>query len=409
MSLNQNKYPENNPFMFKQSNTNYNYHIINKGFYPSNSKIYYTSARSHSGTKYKIPDNYLVQTSWGRGKSQHIIEYEIEYDSDGPVFRIRFNENSQHYVIESKESSTAVANNYLQDISLTTTNETPHISNQDIEEEISQYICKADYRRVNDILLFIIPDIVARNVLNVNNPVINVHISGDGCNVGRKIKHVMITCTILDDISNIHKADLHYTIILYLGGENYEMLQKKIKLYFSSDWKFMAIMLGFNAPNATYFCPWCLCTKKEIGNKDKMYKIEKNINQLKSEFFNDRISQTLNLPPLGHLKVPLLPMISLNHYVPDELHIMLRIWDRLWELVIQELKSENRFDNHVRAIINVEMQKISVDDKEKVLCDFNFEVIFDEEQAILINHLWRDFYTLYKLIKDRETDPTFFI
>ncbi|CAG8798139.1 21166_t:CDS:2, partial [Cetraspora pellucida] len=221
--------------------------------------------------------------------------------------------------------------------------------------------------------------LVARNVLNVNNPVINVHIS----------------------------ADSHYTIILYLGGENYEMLQKvmesmiselhnlitngldsngikwKIKLYFSSDWKFMAIMLGFNAPNATYFY--------------KMYKIEKNMNQLKSEFFNNRTSQTLNLPLPGHLKVSLLPMISLNHYVPDELHIMLRIWNRLWELVIQELKSENRFDNHVRAIINIEMQRISVgfhfwqdyaqswhytslmgDDKEKVLCDFNF-VIFDEE------------------------------
>ncbi|CAG8838361.1 14849_t:CDS:1, partial [Cetraspora pellucida] len=88
MSLNQNKYPENNSFMLKQSNTNYNYHIINEGFYPSNSKIYYISACSHSETKYKISDNYLVQTSWGRGKSQHIIKCEIEYDSDRPVFRI---------------------------------------------------------------------------------------------------------------------------------------------------------------------------------------------------------------------------------------------------------------------------------------------------------------------------------
>ncbi|CAG8579075.1 8930_t:CDS:2 [Cetraspora pellucida] len=390
MSLNQNKYSKNNPFTLKQSNTNYNYHIINEGFYPSNSKIYYTLAHSHSETKYKIPDNYLVQTSWGREKSQHIIECEIEYDLDGPVFRIRFNENSQHYVIESKEFLTAVANNYLQkknpntnaklsgihifglnatdtkrsrrfsiQISEAFENKIPKFYNsfdrpvlqKDIEEEISQYIGKAGYRRVNDILLFIIPGLVARNVLNVNNPVINIHISGDGRNVGRKIKHVMITCTILDDISNIHKADSHHTIILYLEGENYKMLQK-------------------------------------------------------SEFFNNRTSQTLNLPPPGHLKVPLLPMISLNHYVSDELHIMLRIWDCLWKLVIQELKSENRFNNHVRAIINVEMQRISVgfyfwqdyvqswhytslieDDKEKVLCDFNFEVIFDKERAILINHL----------------------
>ena len=58
-------------------------------------------------------------------------------------------------------------------------------------------------------------------------------ILGDGCNVGRKIKHVMITCTVLDNIPNIHKADSHNTVILYPGGENYEILQQVIKLLIS--------------------------------------------------------------------------------------------------------------------------------------------------------------------------------
>ncbi|CAH1769552.1 16493_t:CDS:2, partial [Entrophospora sp. SA101] len=123
--------------------------------------------------------------------------------------------------------------------------------------------------------------------------------------------------------------------------ENYEILQKvvepminelhnlvtnglidsngikwRIEPYFSSDLKFLTIILGFNAANANYFCPWCLCMKKDIGNKEKAYKIEKNMEQL----------QTPNPPP-GHLKVPLLPMIPLNNYVPDELHVMLRIWN----------------------------------------------------------------------------------
>jgi hypothetical protein len=163
----------------------------------------------------------------------------------------------------------------------------------------------------------------------------------------------MIICTILDDISNIHKADFHYTIILYPGVESYEILQKvmepminelhslvtnglensngikwKIEPYFSSDWKFLAIVLGFNASNANYFCPWCLCTKKDIGNKDKVYKIEKNMDQLKADNFNNNASRT-STPPPGHLKVPLLRMIPLDNYIPDELHIMLRIWDRM--------------------------------------------------------------------------------
>ncbi|CAG8783645.1 22047_t:CDS:2, partial [Cetraspora pellucida] len=42
-----------------------------------------------------------------------------------------------------------------------------------------------------------------------------------------------------------------------------------VELYFSSDWKFLALCLGLNVTNATYFCPYCKCTKKEIGLYNK--------------------------------------------------------------------------------------------------------------------------------------------
>ncbi|RIB20680.1 hypothetical protein C2G38_2303217 [Gigaspora rosea] len=104
-----------------------------------------------------------------------------------------------------------------ENISLTTTNEIPHINNQEIEEDILKYIGKAGYRRITNILLFIIPCLIKQNILNTDNPILHVHLSGDGRNVGRKIKHVMITCTVLDDIPNINKADSYNTVILYPG------------------------------------------------------------------------------------------------------------------------------------------------------------------------------------------------
>jgi hypothetical protein len=114
-SLEQSKYPKDNPFSLKQNNTNYTYTIIQEGFYPSKDIICYTSARSKNGTQFKIPNNYLVQTNWGRGKSQHTVECEIEYESNGcPVFRILFEENFQQCIVESKESPTKAANEYLQ-------------------------------------------------------------------------------------------------------------------------------------------------------------------------------------------------------------------------------------------------------------------------------------------------------
>ncbi|CAG8507863.1 15149_t:CDS:1 [Cetraspora pellucida] len=113
MSLERNKYPKNNLFSLKQNYTKYTYNIINEGHYPSKNTLCYTSTHSSIKAQYKIPDGYLVETSWRRGKSKHKVECEIEYESDGPVFRIRFEENSQQYTIESKESISKVGNEYL--------------------------------------------------------------------------------------------------------------------------------------------------------------------------------------------------------------------------------------------------------------------------------------------------------
>ncbi|CAG8787681.1 7451_t:CDS:2, partial [Racocetra fulgida] len=99
MSFNQSKYPENNPFSLKQNNTKYKYHVINEGFYPPKDKICCTVASSRNGSKYRVLNNYLVQT---------------KYKQDGPIFIIRFEENSQQYVLKSKKSPTNIANDYLQ-------------------------------------------------------------------------------------------------------------------------------------------------------------------------------------------------------------------------------------------------------------------------------------------------------
>jgi len=89
----------------------------------------------------------------------------------------------------------------------------------------------------------------------------------------------MITIAILNDKQNIHKPGYHYTTVLFPDVENYKVLKVmmafliqelddfrnnslkineiiwRFELYFSSDWKFLAIYLNFNVPNSNYFCP----------------------------------------------------------------------------------------------------------------------------------------------------------
>ncbi|CAG8744050.1 1260_t:CDS:2, partial [Gigaspora rosea] len=64
---------------------------------------------------------------------------------------------------------------------------------------------------IKDLLNYIISYLEQSNILKCNDPVVHLRISGDSRNVGRKIKHVMVTIMILNDIEHHHESDFHYT------------------------------------------------------------------------------------------------------------------------------------------------------------------------------------------------------
>lgn len=317
-------------------------------------------------------------------------------------------------------------------INIPTLNELDFDESSNIFNSEMQNIPNGGHRSAKDILKYIIPALILNGVLDVNDPIIHLRISGDGRNVGRRLKQVMITIAILNDVQNIQKPDHHYTTILFPGKENYELLEVmmmlfiqelddlknyglkineiiwKFELYFSSDWKFLSICLGFNAANSNFFCPWCQICKHDQGNNQTSWKISKEI-------------EKINEYP-GHNKRPLFYMIPLKNWVPDELHIMLRIWDRLWSLVISELKESNQFDNICREEIMQEMGRIGVnfqfwkehgadvwnytslmgDDKLKVLKNFNLGRILPPSRAKKIRELWDRFNQIYSNLKSRD-------
>ncbi|CAG8785827.1 34838_t:CDS:2, partial [Gigaspora margarita] len=179
--------------------------------------------------------------------------------------------------------------------------DTPEITDANIIANMLESIRMGGQRRITDILNYIIPFYVSK---------------------GRKIKHVMVTMALLNNVAKLQKPDNYYILVLYLGSESYEslknalvplisdlyLLQEKnfqqiggtqwpVKLYFSSDWKFLATCLGIKAANAKHFCPWCNCSKKNINRTDK--KITKLIETIKINY------SQIN----GHLKEPLFYMI----------------------------------------------------------------------------------------------------
>ncbi|CAG8645428.1 2107_t:CDS:2, partial [Scutellospora calospora] len=296
-------------------------------------------------------------------------------------------------------------------------------SGSDLDNEvIAITLKKGAYRNISAILRFIVPKLVANKVLSYETPIIYLRISDDGRNVERKIKHIIVTLAILNDQKNLMKPERHYTILLFSGTENYTSLKTalepirhklrelhengfidtdyrrwEIEVFFSSDWKFLAIILGFNVPNAFNFCPWCFCTKDLISDLNQNWLITKKIDQIKKDY--------RKFP--GHIYSPILDMISMTHYVVNQLHLMLRITDHLWELALNECKNNGHFIDKMRELICNEMRVIGPD-KLKVIENFNLSIMLPQAYATKVRKLWSGFSELYKMLDQNKLTGNIF-
>ncbi|CAG8849658.1 31681_t:CDS:2, partial [Gigaspora margarita] len=106
-------------------------------------------------------------------------------------------------------------------------------------------------------------------ILHSSNPTIHLRVSGDGRNTGSKIKHIMITFMILNNINNHHHADHYYTTVFYPGAEKYNIL---------------TINLGINCANSQYFCLWYECAKEQYSNLNQNWCISKNMEKIAKDY-----------------------------------------------------------------------------------------------------------------------------
>ncbi|GBC35766.2 hypothetical protein GLOIN_2v1762662 [Rhizophagus irregularis DAOM 181602=DAOM 197198] len=234
--------------------------------------------------------------------------------------------------------------------------EKPDITDPLIIEQVINATGKGAYRSE----LYIIPSFVEKGILDPAIPTIHLRISGDEQNISENYPTLKIAANALtqelQELSNIG-------MIINNTLWNFEF-------FFSLDWKFLATCLGFNAVNSNNFCP---CKSMSSLNKNP------------------------TAYP-GHKLPSLFNMISLKNHVPDKLHIMLRITDCLWELVLQEIKNERLFNDITQNIIIKEMENLKI----------RFEFWNIHERAVLIKNLWDGFAELYDLLGEKKTDTQYF-
>lgn len=88
-------YPKDDTIVYKQKNEkgvvsrSFIYKVIMVGKYPDKKILQVTRAPNC----YPIPDDYKIQTTWGRGNESKTVQCIITYQENKPLYYIQYGEN----------------------------------------------------------------------------------------------------------------------------------------------------------------------------------------------------------------------------------------------------------------------------------------------------------------------------
>ncbi|GES73501.1 hypothetical protein GLOIN_2v1484522 [Rhizophagus clarus] len=342
---------------------------------------------------YPIPNDYIIQTKWGRGKENKVVQFfsklsatntadllhkvgEIANDfylpEDAPLlesmeFSIKDKKYDIYYrkenqvlkhkkeaaIVRAMDKSRILHNGYRHLTAIE-----PNLLREKAVSGQKVFINNLMKQNIN------IKIIDITTTIAVVDPDETPHI------MDKNIVETVINSVEFQEMEGISSVfSCHYILILYPGSEEYNTLDITTRSLREELWQL-----------------------KHQGLIDLILQptISKNMNKLRNNH---------TLYP-GHQKKSLFDMIDLENYLVDELYIMLRITDRLWSLVIHKVTALGFFDIAYEVIIK-EIQRIGVcfqfwqerdsnkwvytsligQDKIKVLCNFNLKTILEPTRA----------------------------
>ncbi|CAC5411399.1 unnamed protein product [Mytilus coruscus] len=206
---------------------------------------------------------------------------------------------------------------------------------------------------------------------------IKIKFSGDGTKVSRISNFVIFSISNMSTNGSLSFQE-QQTFAIVECSETYDNLKKcckpifdqfnsvlskkewhigektlNVEYFVSADMKFTQMLLGLCGATGEYAFPWCKVDKEGRSDLTRPW----------DYYHNPSIGRNIEDMLDGNLKKSFgckhMPLLSLpvNHYVPDELHLMLRITDVLLRNLIDDAK-EMDGDSKVRRMIPIHLKKI---------------------------------------------------
>jgi hypothetical protein len=249
------------------------------------------------------------------------------------------------------------------------------------------------------------------NFEEVDLSAIKIKLSADGTQIGRFIKIINITFTIINDTKKAKTASGNYTLgIIYCrnNDESYETLklffpylieeirnfnnvefeEKKypIDYYFTSDWVMMAEVCGLYNPSSNHPCIWCTQSKKDFSlakkSSDRTFLTD---HEIKNLIRND---PKHNHHGYKHESL-LSDVIPFKKCIVDMLHLFIRISETLLQGLTKQLALRDNFKKNSKDISNypnISRYFNFLEQKCKVKVFFN-ESSWTEKKSLLHRNL----------------------
>lgn len=298
---------------------------------------------------------------------------------------------------------------------------------------------------------------------------IKVKISCDGAKMSRSANFMIMSFSLLQTGDLVMSSKGNRTIGVVNGPEKYETIETSfseiindinsvnkngkikvndkeiaVELFLGGDYKFLLMAMGMSGATSDYACLWC-----------KVHKLFRWDMSKDLSHYNEELKRTLqeikelssSSKKFSCVKSPLFT-IELDHIILDELHLMLRVTDKLTENLITEVMEKDakqdfnmargkekgvNLDILIKTINELGItfslwEKKNADGKGSGTYDWTslvgydkkkltkllpakleeLDILFPETKETVIK-LWKDFYTLYSLINSDSNAGDFYL
>ena len=282
-----------------------------------------------------------------------------------------------------------------------------------------------------------------RHQLQLESNKIQIKLSADGAQIGKKAKLLNFTFSFLQQYSNnSHFVDANFTLGIFDNDkEDHDSVEScfkdlftelanttcislgevefSLEYFFAADAKMLALLLGVNAANSNHPCLYCKCPSSEFHNTSKVWSIT-NVDQ-GARTYDDACK---NVGSFGQKHKPLINFIPFSHFVFDLLHANLRISDLLFEnffnkLVTEDLraKTSEKQDMFIKCLneevrifnpvyeVNkkIKLKNFNRNENLRIFSQVPLSTLFPDMHNIeKIERIWRLFYEINTKVIDNK-------